>query len=470
MNRSEEPTESVEKRERDGGNWKNGLIRYFDIALVCFMVVAACLLFYFVLFRFAVVKKGIKIILSVVSPIIVGFVFAYILNPVVMFLEGYFMRIYEKHKAVTAKREKNSKGKRKTAVFPKKRKRPESDDNPICTNQNSVLKNGRGGARRLAIFVTVVVTLTLFALLVMAVIPAFTRSVASLAENFPQYYEKLSGQIARFVDKHEWISKRVPDIDEILDKINIFDILNDYLNSLLSTAYNWVVIVVKIVYNVLIGLIIAIYLLGGKERYIGQLKKASFALMKPVHAKNFIQNMHKTNIIFKSAILGKILDSIIIGCICFIGMSILGLFGLDVISYNRVLLSVVVGVTNVIPFFGPYIGGIPSVILVFFQAPLEGVIFGIFIIVLQQFDCNYLDPRIVGRSVGLSPLYVLSFCLIGGGLFGIVGMLVATPTGAVIYGIAKSWLESRLEEKELPVETAEYADTPGAVILKNSKE
>lgn len=467
MNKSEETTE---KKDGNGGSWKSGLIRYFDIAVVCFMVVAACLLFYFVLFRFAVVKKGIKIILSVVSPIIVGFVFAYILNPVVMFLEGRFMKIYEKHKTVIAKREKGSKGKKKTAFIRKKKQKLESDDNPMCTNQNPVLKNGRGGARRLAIFVTVVVTLTLVGLLVMAVIPAFARSVASLAENFPQYYATLSKHIIEFVEKHEWISKKIPDVDEILDKINVFDILNDYLNSLLSTAYNWVIIAFKIVYNVLIGLIIAIYLLGGKERYIGQLKKASFAIMKPVHAKKFIQNMHKTNTIFKSAILGKILDSIIIGCICFIGMSVLGMFGFEVINYNRVLLSVVVGVTNVIPFFGPYIGGIPSVFLVFCQNPLEGVIFAVFIIVLQQFDCNYLDPRIVGRSVGLSPLYVLSFCLIGGGLFGIVGMLVATPTGAVIYGIAKSWLESRLEEKELPLETAEYADTPGATILKNSEE
>jgi predicted PurR-regulated permease PerM len=144
------------------------------------------------------------------------------------------------------------------------------------------------------------------------------------------------------------------------------------------------------------------------------------------------------------------------------------MFGCEAIADNRILVSVIVGVTNVIPFFGPYIGGIPSVVLILCVKPVDGLIFAIFIIALQQFDCNYLDPRIVGRSVGLSPLYVLVFCLIGGGLFGIVGMLIGSPTGAVIYGLAKSWTESRLEQKNLPTQTIDYVNTPGAIIYGNS--
>ncbi len=450
-----------EDKEEKDSRLKSGISRYFDIAAVSFLVVAACLLFYFVLFRFDVIKKGIGVILSVTSPIIVGFIFAYLLNPVVMLLEAKFLKIYRKHQDAMAKAGKKKK--------PHKH-RAESDDNPICTNQNPVLVNGRGGARRLAITVTVLVTVTLSGLLIMVVVPAFVRSISALAENLPQYYTAISEKIIDFVEKHEKISKQLPDINEILNKINVFDIVSNYLNSVLSTAYNWVIIAFKFVYNVVIGLIIAIYLLGGKERYIGQAKKVCFAVMKPVRAKRFIQNMHKTNGIFKSAILGKILDSIIIGCICFIGMSVIGMLGFSVIEDNKVLISVVVGVTNVIPFFGPYIGGIPSVFLLLCLNPLQGLIFAVFIIVLQQFDCNFLDPRVVGRSVGLSPFYVIVSCLICGGLLGIPGMLIATPFGAVVYGISKAWIESKLESKSLPIDTFEYADKPGAVILKKSEE
>lgn len=461
MNKPENLT-NTEERER--ASWKDNFIRHSDIAILCFGVVAACMLFYFALFRFEVIKRGFSVIVSVSAPIIVGFVFAYILNPIVMYLEAYFMRVYQKHKAAVAKNPKSR------MVKKSKKQRLESDDNPNCTNQNPVLVDGRKGARRVAILVTVVGVLTAIALLVMAVIPALARSVVSLAEKLPHYYTTVSGAVIKFVNEHEWISKQIPDVNQLLDSFNVFEILTEYVNSLLSTAYNWVIIVFKMVYNILIGLIIAIYLLGGKERYIGQLKKISFALMKPERAKRFVQNMHKTNKIFKSAILGKILDSIIIGFLCYIGMSVMGMCGLEAIGYNRTLLSVVIGVTNVIPFFGPYIGAIPSVFLIFCESPIQALIFALFILVLQQFDCNYLDPRIVGDSVGLSPFYVFTFCLIGGGLFGIVGMLLATPTGAVIYGIAKSWLESKLEGKELPVETVEYAEKPGAVIYKNSQE
>lgn len=455
MNDYEDRNQVVQNEET---HWVHGMKKYLEIGVVAFLVVAACLVFYFVLFRFAVINQGIKAIISVSAPIILGFVFAYILNPVVMLLEGYFMKIYEKHKAkVSAK--KNIK-----KIEKKKRKKLESDDNAEVTNQNPALVGGRKGARRCAILVTVVFAVTFVTLLIIAVLPALADSIEKLAEDLPGYYNKVSEVVIKFVEEHEWIAKNIPDVNQLLEKINIFDIAGDYINSILSTAYNWVIIAVNVVFNVVIGLIIAMYLLGGKERYIGQAKKICFAVMQPKRAKKFVQNMHKANQIFKSAILGKILDSIIIGFLCFIGMSILGMCGFEAIERNTVLLSVVVGVTNVIPFFGPFIGGVPSAILVFCQGPIDGIVFALFILVLQQFDCNFLDPRIVGRSVGLSPIYVLCFCLIGGGLFGIVGMLVATPTGAIIYGIAKSWFESRLEGKELPLETKEYATKPGAKI------
>ena len=165
--------------------------------------------------------------------------------------------------------------------------------------------------------------------------------------------------------------------------------------------------------------------------------------------------MHKANRIYSGAILGKILDSAIIGLLCFIGTSILSIF-FPTLSEYVVLVSLIVGITNVIPFFGPYIGGVPCTLLIMCINPLHGLIFGIFLIVLQQFDCNYLDPHIVGGQVGLKPLFVLCACLLGGGLFGLVGMLLAVPTFALVYSLLKSYFEVRLEAKKLPVDTKEY--------------
>jgi predicted PurR-regulated permease PerM len=465
--------ELLDEEDTSGKSWKQNIEKYFDIALTSFVVIAACILFYFILFKFNNVSKIFKVILSVMSPIIVGFAFAYVLNPLVMLLDKYLLKFYEYVKEQNAKRvaKKSTAGKSKNSHKERESKKKaveKSDDNAECTNQNEALVGPAKTIRRLSVFISVVAAVTVIILLMSAVIPAFTESLSNLVDKFPEYYQTISDKVVSFVDSHEWIKKQIPDANKVLEEFNIMQIASDYLNSLLSAAYNWVVVIMKVVYNVVIGLIVAIYLLGGKERYLGQVKKLTFSVMKPKTAKKVVQVFHGANQIFKSAILGKILDSIIIGFICFIGMSILGMFGCEAIADNRILVSVIVGVTNVIPFFGPYIGGIPSVVLILCVKPVDGLIFAIFIIALQQFDCNYLDPRIVGRSVGLSPLYVLVFCLIGGGLFGIVGMLIGSPTGAVIYGLAKSWTESRLEQKNLPTQTIDYVNTPGAIIYGNS--
>lgn len=447
-------------KDNETPKWKVGFAKYFDLAVTVFIVAVAIICFYFLLFRFDSVKLGVAGFFHVVSPILVGFAFAYVLNPVVMFLEEKFLKIrswYLAKKEISAKNQKSDKVKKAEKKPKKEHKERISDDNADVTNQNTILSPERRTARKLAIFVTVVGAVTLIVLLIMNVIPAFARSITALAEKFPEYYAQVENFVTRFIDRHEWISKQVPNINEILKKFNVMDFVSNYLNSLVSTAYNWVMIAFRIVYNVLIGLIVAMYLLGGKERYIAQIKKITYAVMKKEKADHFITNMGKTNKIFKSAILGKILDSILIGCICFIGMSVLGMVGFEQIGENRVLISVIVGVTNVIPFFGPYIGGIPSVLLLLCVNPLCGVVFAIFIVLLQQFDMNFLDPRVVGRSVGLSPFYVLCFCLMGGGFFGILGIIIASPTGAVIYGITKSLTEEKLTDKDLPTDTVNYS-------------
>ena len=161
------------------------------------------------------------------------------------------------------------------------------------------------------------------------------------------------------------------------------------------------------------------------------------------------------------------IDSAIIGVICFIALSIMNM------PYT-LLVSVIVGVTNVIPFFGPYIGAIPSAILILLSDPVKGIYFIIFVIILQQFDGNVLGPKILGNSTGLSSFWVIVAILLGGGLFGFIGMLLGVPTFAVIYYIVKLILDNRLEKRKLPVEsncydTKSYVDNSGKYVHSKSQ-
>ena len=183
-------------------------------------------------------------------------------------------------------------------------------------------------------------------------------------------------------------------------------------------------------------MIVSIYVLFSKEKFMCQAKKLVYAIFRPTKANLILHVGSKSNEIFGGFIIGKIIDSAIIGVLCFIGLSILN------IPYT-LLVSVIVGVTNVIPFFGPYIGAIPSALLIFLADPVKGVYFVIFIILLQQFDGNILGPKILGNSTGLS-------------VFGIPGMLLGVPTFAVIYYIISMVVNRKLRKKQLPTDTDSY--------------
>ena len=221
-------------------------------------------------------------------------------------------------------------------------------------------------------------------------------------------------------------------------------------------------------FNAIIGVIISVYLLFGKENFSMQSKKAVYAMMKPAHANMLLHLTIKSNEIFGGFIIGKIIDSAIIGVLCFIGLSLLNM------PYT-LLVSVIVGVTNVIPFFGPYIGAIPSAILIMLQDPKMGIYFIIFILILQQIDGNIIGPKILGNSTGLSAFWVVFSILLGGGLFGFVGMILGVPTFAVIYYVVKMLVDHRLEQKNLPIETAcydeySYVDSDGTYVHSEENE
>ncbi len=220
-------------------------------------------------------------------------------------------------------------------------------------------------------------------------------------------------------------------------------------NALMTSVTIGVFNVIQAVFHILIGIMVSVYILFSREKFSAQTKKVIYAVMKPERANMTLHIARKSNQIFGGFIIGKIIDSAIIGVLCFLGMTILDM------PYV-VLVSVVVGVTNVIPFFGPYIGAIPSTILIMLDSPIKGLYFILFILFLQQLDGNVIGPKILGDSTGLSSFWVIFSIILGGGLFGFVGMVLGVPTFAVIYYIVRTWINQKLEHKKLPVQSEKY--------------
>ena len=192
-----------------------------------------------------------------------------------------------------------------------------------------------------------------------------------------------------------------------------------------------------------------VYLLIGKETFVGHGKKIVYAVLPSKYGNVVIHTMRITNQMFGGFVSGKILDSVIIGVICYVGLMILGM------PYS-LLVAVIVGVTNVIPFFGPFIGAVPSFILIALAEPVKGLYFLIFVLALQQVDGNIIGPKILGDSTGLSSFWVVFAILVGGGLFGFMGMLLGVPTFAVIYYLIREAVAYILRRRSLPEETRDY--------------
>ena len=253
-----------------------------------------------------------------------------------------------------------------------------------------------------------------------------------------------------------------------LGNYEVADTIGDALTKLTDYVENWatqtllpqartyliqitsgVINMVKAMFNFVIGIIVAVYVLMIKERLIGQSKKVIYAIFKPRQGNIIVETMHKADDIFGGFIIGKIIDSAIIGVICYVGCSILRI-------PDTMLVSVIIGVTNIIPLFGPFIGAIPALLLVVIQSPWHALYLLIFIIVLQQVDGNIIGPKILGDSTGLTSFWVMFAILIGGGMFGFLGMLLGVPVFALIYYIMRRLVNHGVAKKHFSVRTADY--------------
>ena len=308
-------------------------------------------------------------------------------------------------------------------------------------------------------FGTVASILFLFLLtsgLVSMLIPELTKSVLSLYFSLPdtinRSYNNLTVILEKFPDIRPYVEKTYEEVSRFfVGTTDSTQTIFSHLQNLATFFTNGIWSTLTIVKNILIGLIVMVYLLNMKDLLRRQFRKLLFALFSRKKAKEIIEELQYVHRVFGGFILGKIIDSAIIGVITFFVLSIMKM------PYT-LLVSVIVGVTNVIPFFGPFIGAIPCFFLILLTSPVQSLYFAITILIIQQIDGNIIGPKVLGDSTGLSSFWVLFSILLFGGLFGFVGMIIAVPFWAVILNTLRRSTDKRLRKKALPVSSAEYED------------
>ncbi len=390
--------------------------KYLYWSLAGLFAICGGILFYYFVFHSSNVSTNFRSLIRISMPVIDGFILAYIQCPILNFIESHIMiPIYQKAGI---------------ALHSKSRKR----------------------MRAISVFATLVVTFTVIYAFANLVIPQIISSIENFAFRLPSYIDNftiwLEETLANNPTIETYAIQYVNDYSKELESWIRGDFLPQ-INTLLISVSSRIVSVLVFLWNLLIGLIISVYMLSSKETFAAQFKKIAYAVFEEASANNIIDEFRFVHQTFGGFITGKLLDSLIIGIICFAGTSLIG-------TPYPVLISVIVGVTNVIPFFGPYLGAIPSAFLILLIEPKQCLYFLIFVLVLQQFDGNILGPKILGNSTGLSSFWVIFAITIFGGLFGILGMFIGVPVFAVIYAEIKRKVCKTLRKKELPDNTENY--------------
>ena len=389
------------------------------IGLMVFVTFVCCILFFFLVFRYKGVADAWHLVTSALQPIIIGLGLAYLLNPVMKFQERRWF-----------------------ALLSRKMK-----------SEKSAAKVARG----LSIAGAILFLLAILVLLIAAIVPSVVSSITGLVETLPSNVQSLitmikSGKLGDY-EVTDTISDMLTRLTDFVENWATKDLLPQIQTYLLQIT-SGMITMVRSVLNFIIGIIVVVYVLSIKESLVGQSKKIVYAIFKPKYGNIIVEVFHKADEVFGGFIIGKIIDSAIIGVICYVGCLILGI-------PDAVLVAVIIGVTNVIPVFGPFIGAIPTLLLVVIQSPLHALYLLVFIIVLQQVDGNIIGPKILGNSTGLSAFWVMFSILIGGGLFGFLGMLLGVPVFAMVYYVIRRLVNHSIRKKNLPTVTEAYVDARG---------
>lgn len=309
-------------------------------------------------------------------------------------------------------------------------------------------------ARALSTAFSTCVLLALIVLFAYFIIPQMVLNLPPLVQSLPSMLTEFSNKVSDYLVAHGQSANIIQEFTERVT--STFDqwIKDDLLSTLVDLAGR-VATAAKSILNFIIGIIVMVYLLMSRDQFVGQGKKLLFALCrKRTTCDVILKHLRVINKIFSGFVSGKLLDSLIIGIICSICLSILH------IPY-AMLISVIVGITNIIPVFGPFFGAIPSAFILLLTDPTKCLVFIIFIIILQQVDGNIIGPKILGDSTGLSAFWVLFALLLFNHLMGFWGMLLGVPLFASFYYLLREFINARLRKRNLPVGTQEYTNIAG---------
>ncbi len=389
--------------------------KYVEIGIVTFLVIAASLLFYYFLFHHTTLFLAISNVIKIISPIIYGFIFAFLMTPVLNFIEKKIIKVlFVKWKIDIVKKKKM--------------------------------------IRAISLILTIAFVIAVFYGFFYMVIPRVKDSIINIISQFDTYITNFEKWLDKFFSTNPNVAKNFDDfMDKYAPEISAFlqeNVLGKVEVLVKSVSLN-VLGVVKVLWNLIIGFIISIYVLASKETFAGQSKKIVYAVFQKKNANNIVEAGRFINKTFMGFISGKIIDSAIIGCLCFIGTTIIG-------TPHALLVSVIIGVTNIIPFFGPFLGAIPCILLILIIEPIQALYFILFILFLQQLDGNVIGPKILGDSTGLSGFWVIFAITLFGGLYGVGGMIIGVPFCAIVYAGVRMLVHNRLEKKSLNSETANY--------------
>ncbi|MCD8050534.1 MAG: AI-2E family transporter [Clostridiales bacterium] len=398
---------------------------YFIIAGVVLLVVGISLLMFFAMFHFSKVRALANELVGILMPFIIGFVIAYLLAP----LYNLLVRNLED--------------------WLRQRKLPPERARKYATISSMLL--------------SIVAALCLLSGLVALVVPSFINSCIGIVNSMQTYIDQISQWLSDFFADNPAMAATLQGYldtgsDQLVDWLTdtllpslqtVSSGVGSGVGSVFGALLSGLVLIFRVAKNAILGFIVAAYLLMGKGSMIGHCKQFVYGLFPLKTANYIVHQCRYIHQVFGGFIRGKLLDSLVIGIICFIGTSLLS------IPY-ALLISVIIGVTNIIPFFGPFIGAIPCGCLVLLNSPIKCVTFVIFILALQQFDGNILGPKILGDTTGLSSFWVLFAILLFGGLFGFVGMIVGVPIFAVICSLADSLRTGQLKKRHLSTDEEDY--------------
>ncbi len=427
-------------------NWNK---KYTTIAAYALIVIVVSVLFVVFVFRFSEFKSGFSWVGGVAAPVIIGIVIAYILNPLMMYFEN---RLFKRLKEGKPAEENLVVHTLKTTIGENAMVRQLEKHSASLEKR---MQRRRIAARVLSLVLTFTVVLAILAGVLIAIVPSVSKSIVDLADQMPGYLTELQTWAEKVFEQYpevaQIVSTEVSDFADFVNKImaELKPVAGNIIGNVGTGLFKFIGSLFTGLKNVLIGFIIAIYLLYSKERMLGQCKKIFVAFFKKERCVRIFRGCAKTNNIFKKYIISNLLDAMIIFVFMLIGMFAMGM------PYQT-LIAVVCGITNLIPFFGPFIGAIPCGVLILLVDPVKVIWFGIFVLVIQQLDGNVIKPFLFGETLGLPAIWVLVSIIIGGGLFGIWGMLLGAPVFAVIYLLFAEFVRSKLERKNLPSDTDEY--------------